>query len=300
MNKQKKQKFLRIVVAVVSVAMVASVGISMIPGSSKVDNNGNNTKIEDKAKDNQQQGKSEAKADPNKELRVLWAFADIDRDFLIQKKDTSDGDTTADYIFIKFSNEVLTDKSENSATLIGSYTFDGKPLPKGSEVVADIQGYDNSGLVDKLTIKLPNGYLKGVNAPHSLDISSKIKSKYGKVMTGDLKLQLSYSKSESITNGTIKDNSKNTTGKSEDIPKYTIEVGKSLPYSTLVLVQLDTKTPEKYKVSIAGISLPLKEKSTGEKVFIDVVDKDYAEDEVNKLIKIEKVKWKRKIKYNEV
>ncbi|KOA20595.1 hypothetical protein CLHOM_07370 [Clostridium homopropionicum DSM 5847] len=290
MNKQKKQKFLRIVVGVVSVAMVASVGISMIPGSSKANSNGDNKKIEDKAKDNQQQGKTEAKADPNKDLRVLWAFADIDRDFLIQKKDTSDGDTTADYIFIKFSNEILTDKSENSATLALNYTFDGKPLPKGTEVLADIQGYDNSGIIDKLTIKLPNGYLKGVNAPHTLDISSKIKSKYGKAITGDLKLQLSYSKSESITNGTIKEDPKKTTSKSEDIPKYTVEVGKSLPYSTLVLVQLDTKTPENYKVSIDGTSLPLKSKSTGEKVFIDVIDKDYAEDEVNKLIKIEKVK----------
>lgn len=285
MNKQKKQKFLRIVVGVVTVAMVASVGISLLPGSSKV-NSSDNKKIEDKAKDSQQQ----IKIDPNKELRVLWAFADVDRDFLIQKEDTSDGDTTADYIFIKFSNEILTDKSENSATLASNYTFDGKALPKGAEVLADIQGYDNSGLVDKLTIKLPNGYLKGVNAPHTVDISSKIKSKYGKAIIGDLKLQLSYSKSESISNGTIKNTTKNTTVKSEDIPKYTVEVGKSLPYSTLVLVQLDTKTPENYKVSIDGISLPLKAKSTGEKVFIDVVDKDYAEDEVNKLIKIEKIK----------
>lgn len=290
MNKQKKQKFLRIVVAVVSVAMVASVGISMIPGSSKGNNKSNNTKIEDKANNSQQQGKTETKVDPNKDLRVLWAFADVDRDFLIQKKDTSDGDTTADYIFIKFSNEILTDKSENSAILASNYTFDGKPLPKGAEVLADIQGYDKSGLVDKLTIKLPNGYLKGVNAPHSIDISSKIKSKYGKAITGDLKLKLSYSKSESITNGTIKDNSKNSTSKSEGIPKYTVEVGKSLPYSTLILVQLNTKTPENYKVSIEGISLPLKQKSTGEKVFIDVVDKDYAEDEVNSLLKIEKIK----------
>lgn len=290
MNKQKKQKFLKIVVVVVSVAMIASVGISMIPGSSKGNNKGNNTKIEDKANNSQQQEKTETKADPNKELRILWAFADVDRDFLIQKKDISDGDTTSDYIFIKFSNEILTDKSENSATLASNYTFDGKVLPKGAEVLADIQGYDKSGLMDKITIKLPNGYLNGVNAPHSLDISSKIKSKYRKAITGDLKLQLSYSKSERITNGKIKDTSKTTTSKSEDIPKHTVEVGKSLPYSTLVLVQLDTKTPENYKVSIDGISLPLKQKSTGEKVFIDVIDKDYAEDEVNSLIKIEKLK----------
>lgn len=291
MNKKKKQRLTIIVISVVTLAMISSVVLTQTAALRSNSKEQSKAQTQNKeSKDNKKDANKKTpsvKPNPDKELRVLWAFADIDRDFMIQSKDPSDGDKSADYIFVKFSNEILDDKSKNSTTLVENYKLDGQPLPKGTVILPEIKGYDAEILKDKITIKLPNGYLKGVNAPHTLELSKEIKSKYGKNITGDLKLTLSYSKSESVVE---KEDKNNTNKQIEGMPKYSVEIGKSLPYSTLVVVSLDTKTPEKYKVSVGGHVLPLKSKKTGEKVFIDVIEKDYAEDEAKNLIKIEEVK----------
>jgi hypothetical protein len=294
-NNQKKRKLSIIVIAVVTIAMISSIFLTQL-GSIKGSKTKEQTKQSDTSKEQSKEtnakGEEAKEAAENKEFRVLWAFADIDKDFMIQTKDSSDGDAKADYIFMKFTTEVLDDKSASSALQVSNYKLDGQPLPKGTVITPEIAGYDESTLKDKLTIKLPNGYLKGVNAPHTLEISKNIKSKSGKAISGDLKLSLSYSKSETKAQSEAKgkDGAANNAAVNKGMPKYTVEIGKNLPYSTLVAVYLDTKTPESYKVSVGSDVLQLRQKKTGEKVFIDVINKDYTQDEVNSLIKIEKVK----------
>ncbi|KYH28010.1 MULTISPECIES: hypothetical protein [Clostridium] len=299
MNNQKKRKLSIIVIAVVTIAMISSIFLTQL-GSIKQRNTKEQTKqsetskeqSKEQSKETNAKGDSTQKTAQDKEFRVLWAFADIDKDFMIQAKDSSDGDTSADYIFMKFTDEVLDDKSASSALQVSNYKLDGQPLPKGTVITPEIKGYDDSTLKDKLTIKLPNGYLKGVNAPHTLEISNNIKSKRGKAISGDLKLSLSYSKSEAKAQAEAngKNGTANNATANKGMPKYTVEIGKNLPYSTLVAVYLDTKTPENYKVSVGSDVLELRQKKTGEKVFINVINKDYTQDEVNSLIKIEKVK----------
>lgn len=292
MKRKPKQKLMMIVVTVVTIAMVASVIGSLLGGILNTSNTGKGktTTNEENVKD------KEAEVNPDKEFRVHWAYADIDRDFMIQNKDEEDEDTTADYIFIKFTNEVLADNSLNGATNKANYKLNGEALPDKSEVNLRIMGLDTTELIDSVTIKLPDGYLKGVNAPHTLELSKELKDKYGKAIVGDLKLQLSYSKSDSVedksNNGSTdnKGNETNPNSQNNDIPKYTIEIGKGLPYATLVMVTLDTKTPENYSVSVGEYKLPLDTKKDGTKVFIDVLDDIYQQDEVERLIQIKKIK----------
>ena len=284
-----------IVIIIVTIAMVASVIGSLIGGivSTSQSEKGKTTTNEKNVKD------EGTEANPDKEFRVHWAYADIDKDFMIQSKDEKDEDTTADYIFIKFTNEILADKSINSATNKANYKLNGQTLPEKSEVTLRITGLDTTELIDSVTIKLPDGYLKGVNAPHTLELAKELKDKYGKAIVGDLKLQLSYSKSDSIegknNNGSTdnkgnKNNETSPNSQNKDMPKYTVEIGKGLPYATLVMVTLDTKTPENYSVNIGEYKLTLDTKQDGTKVFIEVLDDIYQQDEVERLIEIKKIK----------
>lgn len=244
------------------------------------------------------------------QFRVKSAFADIDTDMIIQDKDSKDDDPNADYLFITFTNPVLdTKKSDTSNPFnIKNYKLDGKDLPGSSKIVAD-KSYNY-----KIVVILPNGYLNGINANHSLDISKNLKDKNGSTISGDLNLKLPYSKSgdaaenkttskdtKNNSSSTKSSNSNNNVNKSvtaeekaaiaknnESMPKYSIELLKTIPQTTIVLVYLDTTTPEKYKVSMTGVDLPLKTNKEGKKVFINSVDKEYELDEVKQLVKIQK------------
>jgi hypothetical protein len=254
------------------------------------------------------------------QFRVKSAFADIDADMMIQDKDPKDDDTNADYVFITFTSTVSdTKKSDSSNPFnIKNYKLDGKDLPDKSKIILD-KNYDY-----KVIIVLPDGYLKGINSNHSLEISKGLKNKNGLNISEDLNLKLPFSKSEDGTvnktasndtknasNTTKSSNSSNNSSSStttnkpitadekaaiaknnENMPKYTVEILKTIPQATIVLVNLDTSTPEKYKVSITGVKLDLKTNKEGKKVFINSVDKEYELDEVKQLIKIEKADQK--------
>lgn len=298
MNKKKKQKWAIIIIVVVTIAMVSSIFLSQTSSLKKssdtqakksADKDGSVKANTTASNSDTKKEKTQTKAtNTTKEFRVVWGFADIDKDFVIQAKDSNDGDKTADYVFVKFTKEIMQGKGKNSAVLSSNYKLDGKPLPKGSTIVASIQGYDEEKLSNKITIKLPNGYLKGVNSNHTLQIAKDIQSKDGKAISGDLSLKLSYSKSQDEN---VAKNTKIVANANKGMPEYTIEqIGKQLPYNTLVVISLHTKTPQNYKVYVGDHELPLRKKKTGEQVFIDTIGEDYTQDEVKSLIKIKKVK----------
>lgn len=256
---------------------------------------------------------------PVSEFKVKSAFADVDRDMIIQNKAAKDDDSSGDYIFIKFTGEVTdTKKNDNSNPVsLKSYTFDNSSLPAGTKI------YVENG--NQITIKLKDGYLKGINSPHSLVISKNLVDKQGTKIKGNLNLNLPYSNSvsgssnsNSSTNGNGSTNNnasstnnssnnsstnKNSSSNSNDtsgsgtlstgdssLPKYTVELGKALPGATVVLVRLDTPNPENYNVSIEGTQLQLKTDASGKKIFIKGIKKVYELDQMQKLIKIEKAK----------
>jgi hypothetical protein len=250
---------------------------------------------------------------PATEFKVKSAFADIDRDMIIQDKDPKDDDTSGDYIFIKFTNEVTDNKKNDDSNPVSlkSYSFDNISLPAGTKIYVENR--------NQITIKLKDGYLKGVNSPHSLVISKNLVDKHETQIKGNLNLNLPYSNSVSDSsnsssankNGNANNASNNSSNSNTNknssasnntsssgtlstgdssLPKYKAELGKGLPYTTIVLIRLDTPNPENYKVSIEGTQLDLKTDSSGKKAFVKAIKKVYELDQIQKLIKIEKVK----------
>ena len=59
-----------------------------------------------------------------------------------------------------------------------------------------------------------------------------------------------------------------------ELPAYEISEPDttSVPFSTLVTIKLDTKTPENYKVTVDGVELPLETDKDGNKIFMEVLD----------------------------
>ncbi|MCY6355123.1 hypothetical protein [Clostridium sp. ZS2-4] len=254
----------------------------------------------------------------SKEVSIKYAFADVDFDQMIQEVDSKDEDTKADYVFIKFTGAIVPKKVEKSILGIENYKLDGKPIPTGSEILVDSKN-GNSLLI----IKLPNGTFKNKNNGHTLEIAKDININGETKITGDFKFSLPYSKKqapvkdekkESTKNNTSqnnkpvkentsptkatkndvknnpKDTAKDTTIADKNIPKYTIELGKGIPLTTIVLVRLDTKDVEKFKVSVDGVDLKIRTDSKKRKVFIGSIKKDYSLDEVENLLNISKVK----------
>jgi hypothetical protein len=236
---------------------------------------------------------------------VQSAFADIDSDMIIEDKPSEDKDKTADYVFVTFTSKVANVKNNDASNPfnIKNYKLDNSPLPKGSVIAS------KDDLL--LTIKLPNGYLKGVNSPHTLTISKDLKNKNGQGIQGPLKLDLPYSL-DSLDSGSSKQtstsnnassntttaksssmtsaNSAKNTASNADIPKYTLKIITTIPQTTVIAVTLDSPTPENYKVTVAGTPLTLKKNDKGDKIFVGIINMSYGFDEVKKLIKIEKVK----------
>lgn len=247
------------------------------------------------------------------EFKVKSAFADIDSDMIVELKDSEDNDNKYDYIFVNFTNPVADTKKEDSSNPfnIKNYTFDKAALPAGTVIA--------SGEASQVIIKLPDKYLKGINSPHSLIISKDLKDIAGHSITGTLELSLPYSVPSSSTTSTSDkqsdsnkaNNSSSSTSSKNDakadttknanssdkkstsdaaLPKYTVRTINTIPQTTIVAVTLDTPNPENYKVSVGTTVLQLKKSDKGEKSFAGSTEKEYTFDEVNKLIKIEKVK----------
>lgn len=115
---------------------------------------------------------------------VKWAFADVDTDLTKANLSGSligtpaaDTDATADYIFVKFNKAVSITGDSINALKTSNYILDGKDLPTGTQIRANVKGYDDKDAVtDSITIVLPDGYLKNHNDNHVLSISSYLQS----------------------------------------------------------------------------------------------------------------------------
>lgn len=247
------------------------------------------------------------------EFKVRSAFADVDLDMTIQDKDIKDDDTSGDYIFINFTNEMADNKKndDSNPVCLKSYTFDNNSLSSDTKIY----------IKDKrqIIIKLKDGTLKGLNAPHLITISKNLLDEQGNKIKGQVALKLPYSNSitdnsssdsgnkgndnsssgsggsnnasgnNSDTNKESSNTDNSTSTQNADLPEYTVELGKAVPYTTIVMVKLNTANPENYKVSIEGNELQLRENSEGQKVFIAAIKKVYELDQAKQLIKIEKV-----------
>ena len=97
-------------------------------------------------------------------FRIVWAA--------VQQSDPNAGsllnDITYDpsrigkgvgrYIFVKFNKPVTMTGNSMNAGVTGNYTVNGATLPTGTQIRANIQGYDNhDGVTDSITIILPEG-----------------------------------------------------------------------------------------------------------------------------------------------
>jgi len=79
----------------------------------------------------------------NTDFKVVWSYAD---------------NTIAgyDYVYVKFSKEGATIGDHKNITKTANYTLNGKALPTGTQIFADIEGYDDmDNIVDSITIRLP-------------------------------------------------------------------------------------------------------------------------------------------------
>lgn len=219
------------------------------------------------------------------DFKIKSAFADIDQDMIIQDKDPKDDYTSADFIFLSVTSDVVDNKKDDDSNPfnVKSYKLDGNALPKNSKVTAKSS--------KEIIIILPDGALKGINSPHSLEVSKNLLDKNGKKIQGDLSLKLPFSNSDSSSTdgnnnttggGSTVGNSKNEGNTSKDaknktesstgqsnanMPKYTVELGKAIPQATVVLVRLDTKEPQNYKVTLEGNQLEHK-KNAKVKIFL--------------------------------
>lgn len=93
----------------------------------------------------------------NTNFKVVWAAVSESEDY--QPSLFSDkGYGRGRYIFVKFSKPVTMTGNSVNAGVTGNYTINGATLPTGTQIRANIKGYDDhDGVTDSVTIILPRG-----------------------------------------------------------------------------------------------------------------------------------------------
>ncbi len=75
------------------------------------------------------------------------------------------------YIFVKFNKPVTMTGNSMNAGVTGNYTINGSTLPTGTQIRANIKGYDDhDGVTDSITIILPEG---SYTNPQSYDVDAQ-------------------------------------------------------------------------------------------------------------------------------
>ncbi|MCI8890651.1 MAG: Ig-like domain-containing protein [Eubacterium sp.] len=75
------------------------------------------------------------------------------------------------YIFVKFNKPVTMTGNSMNAGVTGNYTINGATLPTGTQIRANIKGYDDhDGVTDSITIILPEG---SYTNPQSYDVDAQ-------------------------------------------------------------------------------------------------------------------------------
>jgi hypothetical protein len=127
------------------------------------------------------------------DFKVTWAVADFDN--ILDNADNVN-DPNNDYVFVKFSKAVAITGDFKNALKTSNYTLNGAALPQGTQILADINGYDDiDNIVDSITIKLPEG---AIIDPETtvINISAYLESADGKLISnpGEKKLPYNYGK----------------------------------------------------------------------------------------------------------
>jgi|GEM_PF-1889077 len=108
------------------------------------------------------------------DFKVMWAFADNNSNFDEATAEANMGGTV-DSVYIKFSRSVKVSGGVANALSTTNYTLNGQPLPIGTQIVANIAGYDDLDTsIDSVTIILPDGTLGALNKPHVINISTTL------------------------------------------------------------------------------------------------------------------------------
>ena len=140
----------------------------------------------------------------NTAFKVIWAFADVDKDLAVEPTDATirgpggagvvaDEDQLYDYVYVKFNKAVSISGDFKNALKTANYTLDGSALPMGTQILANIAGYDElDAVIDSVTIRLPQGYLSGKNSPHVVNVSTNLESAVGEKITSAGELLLPY------------------------------------------------------------------------------------------------------------
>lgn len=192
-----------------------------------------------------------------KDFRVVWAYADT------KYEDGNDATTglptqgeeqdpdTKDAVYVKFNKPVkITGKADN-ALATANYTLNGQALPKGTQIVGNIVGYDDKDqIIDSVTIVLPNGTITNAETT-VLTISEHLTTDKGEKLTNGGQFKLSHnihveaSKKELKAGATAEENLKALEAALADdsLRSITLPPSFNLPTDTVIevnrLVDLD-------------------------------------------------------------
>ena len=129
------------------------------------------------------------------DFKVAWAYADKDSDITDPAEyDKDNGDIAAqkDAVYVKFTKPVKITGGFTSALTTTNYTLNGKALPDGTQIVANIKGYDDHDtVVDSVTIILPDGTITDVETT-VLNVTSFIESTDNKQLSNPGEKKLSF------------------------------------------------------------------------------------------------------------
>lgn len=154
------------------------------------------------------------------DFRVVWAAVSSNIDYdggnSIQSAVNSG---RGNYIFVKFNKPVTMTGNSTNAQVTGNYTINGNTLPTGTEIAANIKGYDDhDSVTDSITIKLPTGNFNwGGNQVYNVDaknamlnISKAITSTTGSTLSNGGMIRIPFQYGRAITGNDVLDTNDTT------------------------------------------------------------------------------------------
>lgn len=196
----------------------------------------------------------------NTDFRIVWAAVSEDLNY----SPATIGKNRGRYIFVKFNKPVQMAGNTVSAGVSANYLVDGKTLPTGTNIRANIKGYDeHDNITDSVTIVLPEGNVNTGwgNQPYTVDprdamltVSEQITSasgeklanggmkripfQYGSATTGDDDLITSLKTKTDAVFGN--DPSETFVGSDSDYKKYYQKLKSALEDEKYRRVMIDT------------------------------------------------------------
>lgn len=146
------------------------------------------------------------------DFRVVWAAVSNNLDY-----DGGESIQSAvnagrgNYIFVKFNKPVTMTGNSTNAQVTGNYTINGNTLPTGTEIAANIKGYDDhDNVTDSITIKLPTGNFNWNDQIYNVDsrnamlnISKAITSTTGSTLSNGGMIRIPFQYGRAVTDGEV-------------------------------------------------------------------------------------------------